>query len=107
MTVTPDRETAYPVTIGGRQYNQQVFNVTSEAWICDYAVDVSFADPDAVPEGTRIVNINNQDITTVTTSSLGNGYGGQFKVLYPAEGVAGESGTVQFNLRADVAPRGL
>ena len=107
MAVTADRDSAYPVTIGGRQYKQQVFTLTSETWICDFAVDVSFADPDAVPDGTRIVNMNNQDITTITTSSLGNGYGGQFKVLYPAESVAGENGTVQFNLRANVYRYGI
>ena len=107
LNVTPDRETAYPVTIGGKQYKQQVFSITSETWICDYAVNVSFTDPDAVPAGTRIVNMNNQDITTVTTSGIGNGFGGQFKVLYPVNSISGKSGSVQFNLRTHVYRYGI
>jgi hypothetical protein len=31
-----------------------------------------------VPEGTRIVDMNNKDITTITTSSADSGYSGQF-----------------------------
>lgn len=107
LAVTPDRATAYPVTVDGKQYKQQVFTVTSETWICNYKVNVAFADPSAVPAGTRIVDMNNRDITAITTSDLGNGYGGQFKVLYPADAVAGKSGTVQFALRANVYRYGI
>ena len=32
MTVTADKSTAYPVTIGGQEYKQQVFTVWSETW---------------------------------------------------------------------------
>ena len=46
-------------------------------------VIVSFQDGTDVPEGTRIVDENNQDITQVKVSNTGDGYKGTFKVLYP------------------------
>ena len=82
VTCTPDRETAYEVTINGQQYKQQVFTFWSKTWVNEYSVDVSFTVPDEVPEGTRIVNMDNQDITTITTEATGDGYAGKFKVLY-------------------------
>lgn len=102
VTCTPDRPTAYEVTIDGKQYKQQIFTYWSKTWICDYAVEVSFTDPGSVPQGTRIVDMNNRDITTITTKGIGNGYAGQFKVLYPLESVEGESGNVQLSFRTDV-----
>ena len=57
VTCTPDRDTAYEVTIDGKQYKQQVFTFWSKTWVCDYAVEVSFTDPGSVPRGTRIVDI--------------------------------------------------
>ena len=103
MTATPDKSVAYPVTVDGREYKQQVFTIWSETWVYDYDVAVSFADPGTVPEGTRIVDENNRDITAVTTQPTGDGYGGKFKVLYPADSIEGESGSVQLSLTADVA----
>ncbi len=38
MTVTANKSTAYPVTIGGEEYKQQVFTVWSETWVYDYDV---------------------------------------------------------------------
>ncbi len=102
MTATPDKSVAYPVTVDGREYKQQVFTIWSETWVYDYDVAVSFADPSTVPEGTRIVDENNRDITAVTTQPTGDGYGGKFKVLYPADSIEGESGSVQLSLTADV-----
>ncbi|MBQ2995788.1 MAG: Cys-Gln thioester bond-forming surface protein, partial [Oscillibacter sp.] len=102
LTTLADREEAYPVTINGKQYKQQVFTVNSETWICDYTVNVSFADPDSVPEGTRIVDMNNRDITKITTTTEGGEYAGKFKVLYPVESIEGQSGSIQLNLDADV-----
>lgn len=102
VTCTPDRPTAYEVTIDGKQYKQQVFTFWSKTWVCDYAVEVFFTDPGSVPQGTRIVDMNNRDITTITTKGIGNGYAGQFKVLYPLESVDGESGNVQLSFRTDV-----
>ena len=102
VTCTPDRDTAYEVTIDGKQYKQQVFTFWSKTWVCDYAVEVSFTDPGSVPRGTRIVDMNNRDITTITTDGTGDGYAGKFKVLYPLESVEGETGSVQLSFRTDV-----
>ena len=103
MTATAETSVAYPVTIGGEEYKQQVFTVWSETWVYDYDVAVSFSDPGSVPEGTKIVDMDNNEITAVTTEPTGDGYAGQFKVLYPAESVAGQSGNVQLSLSASVA----
>lgn len=103
MTATPDKSAAYSVTVDGKQYKQQVFTIWSETWVYDYDIAVSFADPGSVPQGTRIVDENDQNITAVTTKWTGDGYGGKFKVLYPADSIEGESGSVQLSLTADVA----
>ena len=103
MTVTADQSTAYPVTINGREYKQQIFEVWSETWVYDYDVSVVFSDPSGVPEGTRIVDMDNNEITAVTTTGTGDGYAGQFKVLYPMESIEGQSGSVQLSLSAPVA----
>ena len=102
LTTSPDQEAAYPVTIDGAAYHQQVFTVTSPTWVDGQAVNVSFQDGTDVPEGTRIVDENNQDITQVKVSNTGDGYKGTFKVLYPEDCVAGQSGSVQLSLSADV-----
>ena len=91
LTASPDQETAYPVTIDGSAYRQQVFTVTSPTWVDGLAVNVSFQDGADVPEGTRIVDENNQDITQVKVSNTGSGYKGTFKVLYPEDSVAGQA----------------
>ena len=102
LTTSPDQETAYPVTIDGAACRQQVFTVTSPTWVDGLAVNVSFQEGADVPEGTRIVDENNQDITQVTVSNTGSGYKGTFKVLYPEDSVAGQNGSVQLTLSADV-----
>ena len=102
VTAAPDRDTAYAVTVDGQQYKQQVFTVHSDTWVCNYAIRVAFSDPASVPEGARIVDMNNKDITTITTSGTGDGYGGKFKVLYPAAEVAGKTGSVQLSFTTDV-----
>ena len=103
MTVTADKSTAYPVTIDGQAYLQQVFTVWSETWVYDYDVTVSFSDPGSVPDGTKIVDANNNEITGVTTQPTSDGYVGTFKVLYSASSVEGQSGNVQLSLSAPVA----
>lgn len=103
MTATAETSVAYPVTIGGEEYRQQVFTVWSETWVYDYDVSVSFSDPASVPAGTKIVDMENNEISAVTTQPTGDGYAGQFKVLYPADSVAGQSGNVQLSLSAPVA----
>ena len=102
VTAAPDRDTAYAVTVDGQQYKQQVFTVHSDTWVCNYAIRVAFSDPASVPAGARIVDMNNKDITTITTSGTGDGYGGKFKVLYPATAVAGKTGSVQLSFTTDV-----
>ena len=102
VTATPDRDAAYPVTVNGQQYKQQVFTLHSDTWVCNYAIRVAFSDPASVPEGTRIVDMENKDITTITTSGTGDGYAGKFKILYPASAVAGKTGSVQLSFTTDV-----
>lgn len=102
VTAAPDRDTAYAVTVDGQQYKQQVFTVHSDTWVCNYAIRVAFSDPASVPAGARIVDMNNKDITTITTSGTGDGYGGKFKVLYPAAAVAGKTGRVRLSFTTDV-----
>ena len=102
VTATADRDTAYAVTVNGQQYKQQVFTVHSDTWVCNYAIRVAFSDPASVPAGTRIVDMDNKDITTITTSGTGDGYGGKFKVLYPAAAVADKTGSVQLSFTTDV-----
>lgn len=102
VSCTPDRDVAYEVTVNGRQYKQQVFTVTSKTWVCDYKINVAFTDPASVPSGTRIVDMNNNDISTLTTSATGEDYSAQFKVLYPADSVAGQTGSVQLSFDLDV-----
>lgn len=102
ISCTPDRDVAYEVTINGRQYKQQVFTFWSKTWVCDYTVNVSFTDPDSVPAGTRIVDMNNNDITSITTSGTGDGYAGQFKVLYPVDSIAGQTGSAQLSFDTNV-----
>ena len=93
MTATPD----------GKDYYQQVFTVWSETWVYDYDISVAFQDPSTVPDGTRIVNMDNQDVTAVAAEGTGDGYSAQFKVLYPAESIQNQSGSVQLALSASVA----
>lgn len=102
LTTTPDRESAYSVTIGGKQYKQQIFTVTSDTWVCDYAVSIKFQNMDDVPAGTRITDMDNNDISTIMVTPNGVSYQGKFKVLYPAESVADQTGSVQFTLNAKV-----
>ena len=77
LTAAPDKSIAYPVTVDGKAYQQQVFTVRSETWVFDYDVAVAFSDPASVPTGTRIVDMDNRDITAVTTEGTGEGYVGR------------------------------
>ena len=65
ITAVPDQEQAYPVTFEGKEYYQQLFTVTSETWVDGGVVYISFADPDSVPEGTRIVGLSGNDIIVI------------------------------------------
>ena len=48
------------------------------------------------------MDMDNRDITTITTEGTGDGYAGKFKVLYPLESVQGETGSVQLSFRTNV-----
>ena len=102
VTCTPDRDTAYEVTIDGKQYKQQEFTVWSKTWVNNYAINIAFTDPASVPAGTRIVDKNNQDITSIKAEWMNNGHGGTFKVLYPVESIQGQAGSVQLSLNCEV-----
>lgn len=102
ITCTPDRSVAYDVTINGQPYQQQIFTFWSKTWVCNYKVDVSFTDPASVPAGTKIVDMENNEITSLTTSATGDGYGAQFKVIYPKSSIAGTEGSVQLSFSTDV-----
>ena len=102
VTCTPDRDVAYDVTINGKSYKQQIFTYWSKTWVCDCRVNISFDDPSTIPGGTRIVDMNNNDISAITVDATGGGYGAKFKVLYPAESVAGQAGSVRLNFDSNV-----
>ena len=57
ITVTPDREQAYPITIDGEEYLQQIFTVTSDTWVVNHLIDVAFQSSSKVPVGTRITDM--------------------------------------------------
>ncbi|UBS60196.1 hypothetical protein LCR02_15060 [Flavonifractor plautii] len=102
ITVTPDREQAYPITIDGEEYLQQIFTVTSDTWVVDHLIQINLRDSSELPDGVRITDMNGEDLTQLKVSNTGNGYSGQFKVLYPVASVKGQSGSVQLTLSADV-----
>ena len=97
---TGSRRTLSPLM--EKAYLQQVFTATSDTWVVNHIVNIQFQNPGDVPDGTRITDMNGQDITQVKVSNTGDGYSGQFKVLYPAASVEGRSGSVQLTLSADV-----
>ena len=102
ITAVPDQEQAYPVTFEGKEYYQQLFTVTSETWVDGGVVYISFADPSSVPEGTRIVGLSGNDITGINcVEASEGGFSGQFKIIYPAESIEGQSGSVQLTFTCD------
>ena len=107
LTTSVDRELAYPVTIDGKSYKQQIFTVSSPTFVFDRIANVSFEDPDSVPAGTRIVNMANEDITQVAIDGSGTKFSGQFKILYPADAIADQEGSVQIRLRAKTYQYGV
>lgn len=102
ITTQTDNEYAYPVTVDGKDYKQQIITVHSDSWVCDYTINVDFSDKSSVPSGTKIVDSNNKEISAITTSATGNGYEGSFKILYPADSVENQTGNIQLSLKANV-----
>lgn len=101
LTATADRLTAYPVTIDGEDYLQQIFTITSETWPYE-TVKLSLSGE--VPSGTKIVDMNNQEIDRVTVDTGGpDGYQEKIKILYPASSVEGQSGNVKLDMETVVS----
>ncbi len=89
LTTSSDQAAATLTTIDGQQYKEQTFKVHSDTFVGDYIANVSFTDPSSVPAGTRIVDMDNQDTTTVKMEGSGSDFNGQFKILYPLESAEG------------------
>ena len=102
LSALPDREEPYPVTVDGKAYRQQIFTVTSDTWVVNYNVRIAFADSASVPAGTRIVNMDNEDISVMRIETNERPYQGRFKLLYPEDAVKGQSGSLQIDLAAEV-----
>jgi len=90
LTATADQDTAYPVTINGESCCQQVFTIESGTWPIE-RVKLSLAA--GAPEGTKILNMDNQEIDSLVLQTED-----QYKVVYPASSVTGQSGSAQLNL---------
>ena len=96
LTAQPDRTSAYPVTIDGRDYLQQVFTILSETWPYEH---VMLSLSGEVPEGTIIADMEDREIDRVEVAAPGpDGYSAQIKVLYPADSVEGLSGSVTVDM---------
>lgn len=104
LTVQADQEYAYPVTINGTEYLQQEVTVTSETWV-EYYINVAFADETSVPQGTKIVDLNNKETNKITFQSTGQGYSDKFKILYPKNSLNPSTNSekaVQLNFKGNV-----
>ena len=101
LTATADKDVAYPVTINGQPYYQQVITISSDTWSIE---DVKVSLADGAPTGARILDMNDQEITRVpmSTFTFVDGHKGQCKIVYPATSVEGQTGTVQLNMRSVV-----
>ena len=98
LTATADQDVAYPVTINGQPYYQQIVTITSGTWAYE---TVKLALANGAPAGAKILDMNDQEIDhlTLETYSQQNGHQGQCKIVYPASSVEGQTGTVQLNMR--------
>ena len=96
LTATPDQPNSYPVTIDGKGYMQQVYQVVSETWVDGGWVHVKFTDSSSAPTGTRIIDKDGNDCTQISCmESTGNGFAGQFTILIPQESMDEGDGSVQ------------
>ena len=99
LTATPDQPNPYPVTIDGKAYMQQVYQVVSETWVDGGWVKVEFTDPSSVPTGTRIIDRDGSDCTQISCmENTGNGFAGQFTLLIPQEAMDEGEGSVQVEI---------
>ena len=97
LTATADRDVAYPVTINGQPCYQQIITVSSDTWSIG---TVKLGLPDNAPAGTKILDMNDQEITelTMSTFTFVDGHKGQCKIVYPASSIEGQTGTVQLKM---------
>ena len=98
LTVIPDQQNAYEVQIDGETYLQQVYTVKSGTWVDGLEISIWF-DSEDVPDGMKIVNMNNQEIEKIPVES--SGYQGQFKVICPKDSITGNT-SVKFLLEGNV-----
>lgn len=92
LTVSADRDTAYPVQVEGQAYYQQIFTVTSDTWAIGQTIGLTL--PENTPSGTKLVDSSNREIEEVLLTTTGDVFQGQFKVLYPADSISGQDGTL-------------
>lgn len=100
LTVSADRETAYPVQVDGQAYYQQIFTVTSDTWAIGQTIGLTL--PENAPSGTKLVDSSNREIEEVPLTTTGDVFQGQFKVLYPADSISGQDGTLEIQLSGTV-----
>lgn len=100
LTVSADRDTAYPVQVEGQAYYQQIFTVTSDTWAIGQTIGLTL--PENAPSGTKLVDSSNQEIVEVPLTTTGDVFQGQFKVLYPADSISGQDGTLEIQLSGTV-----
>ena len=98
LTVSPDQQEAYEVQINGETYLQQVYTIKSGTWVDGLEISIWF-DSEDVPDGMKIVNMNNQEIEKIPVES--SGYQGQFKVICPKDSITGNT-SVKFLLEGNV-----
>lgn len=102
LTATPDRDTAYPVTINGEACYQQVFKVTSETWSYE---PVLIELTEGAPAGAKILDMNNNAVSSLSIYDATNGndgYSWSVKVVYPAASIEGQTGTCRLSMRSTV-----
>lgn len=100
LTASADRDTAYPVQVDGQAYYQQIFTVTSDTWAIGQTIGLTL--PENAPSGTKLVDSSNREIEEVPLTTTGDVFQGQFKVLYPADSISGQDGTLEIQLSGTV-----
>ena len=98
LAVSADQQNAYEVQINGEAYLQQVYTIKSGTWVDGLEISIWF-DSEDVPDGMKIVGMNNQEIEKIPVESAG--YQAQFKVICPKDSVTGST-SVKFLLEGNV-----
>ena len=96
LTATMDENIAYPVTINGEDYYQQILTIKSDTWLLE---TLKFGLTGDVPAGTKLLDMDDQEIDRLTITEPSDvGYEGRCKIVYPASAVEGKTGSVQINM---------